>query len=208
MTPVVFPAGPFSTNAYLYVSSMDREGVLIDAPPESFDPIFTYLKEHEIQLKYLLLTHSHWDHIGDVARFKKAFPEIIIAIHPDDAPNLEQPGVDRLPCWIEIEGVKPDLLLDEKSSLPYGLTVIETPGHTPGGVSFYDAKNQVLFSGDTLFQGSIGNLSFPTARPRFMWQSLKKLAILPPNTKVFPGHGPSTTIGDESWLARAEDIFG
>ncbi|MFN4173726.1 MAG: MBL fold metallo-hydrolase, partial [Parachlamydiaceae bacterium] len=86
--------------------------------------------------------------------------------------------------------------------------VIDLPGHTPGGVGFYDPKRGLLFSGDTLFQNTIGNLSFPTARPELMWKSLKKLAKLPPETIVMPGHGPSTTIAKERWLDKAEDYFG
>jgi len=75
-------------------------------------------------------------------------------------------------------------------------------------VGYYDPDRGVLISGDTLFQNTIGNLSFPTAIPDLMWKSLKKLAKLPPETAVLPGHGPSTTIGRESWLDRAQDYFG
>jgi len=86
--------------------------------------------------------------------------------------------------------------------------VIETPGHTPGGVCFYNGNQHLLFSGDTLFKGTIGNLSFPTSRPHLMWTSLSKLAKLPAETRVFPGHGLETTIGQEKWLERAEELFG
>jgi glyoxylase-like metal-dependent hydrolase (beta-lactamase superfamily II) len=68
------------------------------------------------------------------------------------------------------------------------LQVIHTPGHSPGGVCFYLADQKTLISGDTLFRGTIGNLSFPTARPKLMWSSLKRLAQLPQDTKVYPGH--------------------
>jgi glyoxylase-like metal-dependent hydrolase (beta-lactamase superfamily II) len=73
--------------------------------------------------------------------------------------------------------------------------VIHTPGHTPGCVCFWFPKEDLLVSGDTLFQGSIGRLDLPTARPKLMWGSLQKLAQLPANTRVIPGHGQETTIG-------------
>ncbi len=197
----IFTAGPFATNAYLHGST------LIDAPPGSFEEIHSFLKAKGIVPTHVLLTHSHWDHFADVSKFKKAYPELKIAVHEKDAPNLRNPGEDGLPMWIQIDGVEPDRYLKEGDTIQ-GYEVLELPGHTPGGVGFYDPKEKVLFSGDTLFQGTIGNLSFPTANPEMMWKSLKKLAKLPPDTTVFPGHGDPTTIGQENWLDRAEEIFG
>ncbi len=102
------------------------------------------------------------------------------------------------------------MILEEGDRISIGeiaFTVISTPGHSPGCVCFYCEKEHILFSGDTLFKGTIGNLTFPTSVPDEMWPSLDKLAALPPETKVYPGHGPSTTIGDESWLPRARKLF-
>jgi len=110
----------------------------------------------------------------------------------------------------QIEGVEPEFDLQEGEIIEVGklqLIVIASPGHTPGGVCFYLDKEKILFSGDTLFKGSIGNLSFPTADPQAMWHSLKKLEKLPSETVVYPGHGPSTTIGDEDWLPKAQELF-
>lgn len=200
------PSGPFETNCYIYPLEKG-ECFIIDAPPESYNKVVQQLKEKNLKPTHLLLTHSHWDHIGDVAAFKKNFPDIIIAIDPDDIANLQKPGSDLLPCWIDIEGITPDLLLKEGDRVG-PLKVIKTPGHTPGGICLYDESNKILFSGDTLFKGSIGNISFPTARPEMMWKSLEKLATLPAEVQVFPGHGDSTTIRQESWLPRAKEIFG
>ena len=124
---------------------------------------------------------------------------------------LEFPGSDGLPCWIKIEGVVPTHLINEGDSLVIGdlhFSIIHTPGHTPGGVCFYCAQEKLLLSGDTLFKGTIGNLSFSTGRPEQMWPSLAKLALLPSDTQVYPGHGEKTTIGNEKWLDKAEEIFG
>lgn len=204
-----FPSGPFETNAYILFCPITKEAVFIDPAPGSCQKLIEFVAAHELTPKGIWLTHSHWDHIADVAALLKKFP-IPVFVHTDDAENLIHPGSDQLPCWISFEGVKPTHLLHEGDSLSVGelqATVIETPGHTPGGVCFYLPKEKLLFSGDTLFQGSIGNLSFPTARPLLMWKSLSKLDKLPPDTLFLPGHGPSSTIGKETWLGKAEELF-
>ena len=182
----------------------------MDPAPDCFKEICSYITENKLVPSKILLTHSHWDHIADTSLFKKHY-HLPVYIHALDAPNLQKPGSDLLPCWISIEGVQPDVLIEENSEIQIGadlkFKVICTPGHTPGGVCFYCEMEHVLFSGDTLFQGTIGNLSFPTARPHLMWESLKKLSLLPSETVVYPGHGPSTTIGKEPWLSRAKEFF-
>lgn len=209
MTIYTFTTGPFSTNTYIISCPQTQECALIDAAPESLESTIASIEKHRLKLTKILLTHSHWDHIAEVAALKKKYNPLVV-IHEKDRFNLEVPGSDRLPCWIEIEGVKPDLLLKEDDLIDVGslqFKVIHTPGHTPGGVCFYSEKENLLFSGDTLFKGTIGNLSFPTSVPDLMWGSLKKLAQLPPQTRVYPGHGPATTIGSETWLMDAEELF-
>jgi glyoxylase-like metal-dependent hydrolase (beta-lactamase superfamily II) len=204
------PSGPFETNAYIVVCLNSLTALIIDPAPDSADAIISYLAENNLKPEKILLTHSHWDHIADVASLKKLY-DIPVFIHPDDIKNLEIPGSDGLPCWIEIEGVKADGFLNEGDFITCGnlkFNVIHTPGHSPGCICLYEKDEKVLLSGDTLFKGSIGNLSFATARPKKMWESLKKLEKLPGETKVYPGHGPSTTILSESWLGNAEKIFG
>lgn len=199
-----FPSGPFETNAYVISDPKSLECAIIDPAPDSGDSVIQYIEANRLIPKMILLTHSHWDHIVDTAFLKKRF-HVPVMIHELDAPNLEVPGSDGLPCWVTIEGVKPDKFLNEGDLLSFGnchFEVIHTPGHTPGGVCFFSKDPLVLISGDTLFKGSIGNLSFPTARPNLMWRSLDKLAKLPAETEVFPGHGPSTTIGKESSLLK------
>lgn len=205
-----FPSGPFETNAYLVSCPFTKEAAIIDPAPGSFQSIENFLEQHQLTPTKILLTHTHWDHIGDVYPLKEKY-SLPVYVHEYDAFNLENPGSDGLPCWIPIEGVIPEHLIKEGEKISVGnlvFEVIETPGHTPGGVCFYSKEKQVLFSGDTLFRGTIGNLSFPTSRPHLMWQSLTKLSALPPQTRVFPGHGPETTIGSEKWLERAEELFG
>lgn len=205
-----FPSGPFETNAYVIACPDTRQAVIIDPAPGSFSQLVDFIAQKALQPAAIWLTHSHWDHIVDTAAVKAKY-DIPVSIHLQDAPNLERPGADRLPCWVSIEGVTPDYLLQEGDRLAVGnlkFEVIHTPGHTPGGVCFYCPAEEVLISGDTLFKGTIGNLSFPTCCPDLMWGSLDKLAKLPPQTRVFPGHGPATTIGGEKWLPNARQIFG
>ena len=205
-----FTSGPLETNSYIIVSSSTREAFIIDAPPGSFELIHRYQIEEEIKFQALLLTHSHWDHIADVSKIKDHYG-IDVAVHHLDKRNLEEPGSDGLPCPFQFPAITPDLFLDETTSLKLGslnFQVIFTPGHSAGSICFYEKRQRILFSGDTLFQGSIGNLSFPTSRPDLMWSSLTKLSKLPPHTQVFTGHGPSTTIENESWLANAQSHFG
>lgn len=205
-----FPSGPFETNAYVVACQRSKNAVIVDPAPESFEKIRSYIQKMQLTPQKILLTHSHWDHITDVA-VCQSYYHIPVYVHEADRKNLEVPGSDWLPCWVKRPAVKPDGFLKEDDLISVGdlhFKVIETPGHTPGGVCFYSADENVLLSGDTLFNGSIGNLSFPGCNAEAMWNSLDKLAKLPPQTKVYPGHGPSTTIAAEEWLPRAKEIFG
>ncbi|MCB1072161.1 MAG: MBL fold metallo-hydrolase [Chlamydiales bacterium] len=202
-----FPSGPFETNAYILACSETNKGVIIDPAPDSAAALID--GSAAIEIKAILLTHSHWDHIGDLKKVKTTFG-VPVYVHPSDRLNVVKPGSDKLPLMFHIDGVEPEFDLQEGEVIEVGklkLIVIETPGHTPGGVCFYLDKEKILFSGDTLFKGSIGKISFPTANPQAMWRSLKKLEKLPPETVVYPGHGPSTTIGDEDWLPKAQELF-
>ncbi len=195
-----FSCGPIETNAYLVECPETHEAALIDAPLGVASEIKDYPN-----IKKIFITHSHWDHIADAAKLKSTF-HIPLYIHSYDEENLKKPGSDRLPLFFPVQGTKAEGLLEEGEKFKIGkleFQVIETPGHSPGGVCFWFPKEKVLFSGDTLFRGSMGRVDFPTSSPAQMWESLKKLGKLPPETKVYPGHGPPTTIGSESWIKNA-----
>lgn len=204
------PSGPFATNAYVVACPQTKKAAIIDPGVDSKKNILTFLEQQKLTPIAIILTHSHWDHIGDVRDLKELL-KLPVLIHQSDAPNLENPGADRLPMITPIKGTTPDQFLKEGQNIPIGnlnFKVIETPGHSPGSICLYEEKEHLLLSGDTLFKGSIGNLSFPTSDSNRMWPSLAKLAALPPQTSVYPGHGESTTIGAEKWLPRAQQIFG
>ncbi len=206
----VFPSGPLETNTILVACSKTQLTAIFDPAPDSTPQVNACLAEHNLTPKMILLTHSHWDHIADVAALKKIW-QIPVAIHSADLPNLEQPGADGLPFYIPMQGVKPDQLLAGGDVISIGslcFQVIHTPGHSPGSVCFYEPEQHILISGDTLFKGSIGNLSFPTSKADDMWPSLDKLQKLAPTTRIFPGHGPDTILCKESWLPHAKSMFG
>jgi hydroxyacylglutathione hydrolase len=203
-----FLSGPADTNAYII--SNGSFAFIIDPAPGSAPRIQKHIETKQLTVSHILLTHSHWDHTADVAPLKELY-QVPVGIHPDDQGNLIAPGSDGLPCWFDIPSVKPDFFLNDGDSIELEgaeFSVIHTPGHSPGGICLYCKEKETLVSGDTLFHQSIGNLSFPTSDPKKMWESLKKLEVLPPSTRVYPGHGPATTIGAETWLKDAERIFG
>jgi glyoxylase-like metal-dependent hydrolase (beta-lactamase superfamily II) len=203
----VFSSGPVETNSYLLACTETKRAVVVDVPFESADLLIACAEKHGVVIEKILLTHSHWDHTAEAALLKEKL-NVPLYVHQEDAGNVETPGSDRLPLPFPVRGVVADAFLTDGQEIHVGtlrIQVIHTPGHTPGGVCFYLPKEKVLISGDTLFRGTIGNLSFPTASPALMWNSLKKLAALPPEIKVYPGHGGSTTIQAEHWIAHAQE---
>lgn len=204
-----FPFGPLETNAILIGCPETQKAAVIDPSLGSANAILQKATHHNLTIEKILLTHSHWDHFAD-AHALKTKTQAPLYVHFLDAKNIEHPGSDGIPLFVAIPPVSPDHFLNEGDILEIGrlkIEVIHSPGHSPGSVCFYLREQNLLLSGDTLFQGSIGSLSLPTARPNEMWTSLEKLAKLPPETRVIPGHGRDTTIEQENWLSRAKQIF-
>ncbi len=204
-----FSSGPCVTNTYLAWCEETKKAFVVDVPPGSLARLLQVLEKENLVLERILLTHSHWDHIGDVKALQKATGAKVF-IHQLDAGNVKQPGSDGLPLYVPIEGTTPDAFLEEGDRFFIGkieLLVLFTPGHTPGGVSFYLPGEKILFSGDTLFKKSMGRIDFPTSNPDSMWKSLLKLSRLPLDTKVLSGHGEPTTIGEEKWIVDAKKRF-
>ncbi len=200
----VFAAGPIETNTVLIGCPKTHHALLIDCPSECATWVEKRVKALGLHLDLILLTHSHWDHIADAAKLKKIF-KVPIWVHAEDASNVEKPGSDGLPLYFPIEGVKPDGALVDGQAIKVGdisIKVIHTPGHTPGSVCFYFPDQGILVSGDTLFRGTMGRLDLPTGRPALMKGSLNKLGNLPPQTRVYPGHGEPTTIKEEAWIKK------
>lgn len=154
----------------------------------------------------ILLTHAHPDHIAGVAQALKAFPGTPVCVHEAEERWLSDPDLN-LSSFLgqAITAPGPDRLLRDGDVLTLEgttWTVLHTPGHSPGGITLYHAGSAnspgTALVGDTLFAGSVGRTDFPGSDPRTLERSIRtKLYTLPPETKVYPGHGPTTTIGAE-----------
>lgn len=204
-----FITPPIHTNCYLIHNKETHEGVIVDAGFDLLEQIEWYLSDWDITLKAVLLTHSHWDHIGGLKAIQEKY-DVPTYVHAHDAVNVTQPGSDGMAAPQDIEPAVVSHFLEDKQVLNLAgasITVIETPGHSPGSLCFYLEKEQVLFSGDTLFEGTCGNISFPHSSPQSMVTSLNRLAQLPKDTIVYPGHGELTSLFDEDWIAQAGNIL-
>ena len=195
-----FPNGIFGATTYLVYDETSKEAVLIDCTCGVFE-IVNFIKKEKLNLKYILITHGHFDHVYCVSEMKKHFPIVPVMIHKDDIDLLNQVGVQCSMAEInEIEIPCVDALIDEKTknltigSIP--ITIIHTKGHSKGGVC-YLIKDK-LFSGDTLFKESVGRCDLYGGDFSEIEQSIKdKLFTLDENITVYPGHGYPTTISHE-----------
>ena len=188
----------FGTNTYVIYDKDCSCGVLVD-PADSSDKVINFLKKENIEISHILLTHGHGDHIGGVDFFKEK-TKASVAIHKHDAEKLVNPEKN-LSSFMgnEIKFEPADRILNDGDIISIGtsnIMVIHTPGHTSGSVCFL--VDNLLFSGDTIFENSIGRTDFPDGSMEQILVSIKeKLWQLDDDTKVFPGHGEETTIGDE-----------
>lgn len=192
--------GPLGTNTILIGCEKTKKAAVIDPAHGSTKAMLLKAEEEGLQIEKILLTHSHWDHFADAFKLKEKTGSSLF-VHSLDAKNLTDPGSDKLPTFIPIHPVDWDHLIKDGDTIELGeisLKVIHTPGHCPGCVCYYIEAEKLLISGDTLFRGGIGNLSLPTAEPKKINDSLARLMKLPPETRVIPGHGDDTTIGEEN----------
>ncbi len=182
--------GPIRTNCYLVEDEKNKEALVID-PGEAADKIFEAIKKLGLKPRYIVNTHGHFDHVNANGNLISKI-KIPILIHENDQPALaltNSPPADR---WLK-DG-------DEIKTENLSFRVIHTPGHTPGGICLYSEKEKALFSGDTLFKGDYGRTDLPYSSEKDMLDSLKKLLKLPEDTRVYPGHGESTTIKEARQL--------
>jgi glyoxylase-like metal-dependent hydrolase (beta-lactamase superfamily II) len=190
-----FTGGIFETNCYA-VEAPDG-WMLFDAPDGACD----WLVEQKIELRLLLLTHGHIDHIQDVARIKRHFG-CPVGVHPESAPMISESNFFReFGFQLETEPVKPDLLIEATVSrdfLGLNFEIFEVPGHCPGSLCFFSRESELLIGGDVLFAGGVGRWDLPGGDSELLFAGIRaKLYSLGENVVVLPGHGPSTTIGTE-----------
>lgn len=200
--------GNLQTNCYIVADEPGGQAIVID-PGGDAPLILDTIARHKWTVKMVVNTHGHFDHI----MANKAIVEATgapLAVHPDDAPMLTNPLRSFSVFAGSLSPIQaPTVELVEGSVVEVGsdrFTVLHTPGHSPGSISLYNAREKVLFSGDALFQMGIGRTDFPGGSMPVLLQSIRdKLFTLPDDTIVYSGHGPSTTIGYERannpWLA-------
>jgi glyoxylase-like metal-dependent hydrolase (beta-lactamase superfamily II) len=190
-----FIGGILETNAYLLAAP--EGAILFDAPTGTCEWLEGIARRPDL----LLITHGHIDHIEDAHKVKVRFG-CKVGYHPDSVPLITEPDFfKQFGFFLEVAPTKPDFLIDETSSRDFlGLQfeIFLVPGHCPGSLCFYLPKEKILIGGDVLFAGSIGRTDLPSGDHQALISNIKnKLYRLPDETKVLPGHGPSTTIGHE-----------
>jgi len=191
----IFALGELYTNCYVVYDNQKRNAILIDAPSPSWD-VVDFINQEKLNIEFIALTHGHFDHIS--ALDELSFP---FYVHNEDVQlmkNSDLNGSTFFNTAIKIER-EPVSFLEENKPLIFDNSKIEifhTPGHTPGSVCLKIGK--WLFSGDTLFFGSVGRTDVPLGSYESLIKSIKtKLLVLPKDTVIYPGHGESSTIEDE-----------
>lgn len=190
--------GPLETNCYILGDEKSKEAVVID-PGGDFKEIEGELRKLRLKVKYIILTHGHFDHTGALTQLKKATGADIL-IHSADAGMLSSSGQAQS-FFMEnaAENCSADRLLQEGDKIRFGeysLEVLHTPGHTPGGISL--VTDTMIFTGDTLFYGSVGRADLPGSSYKKLIDSIRtKLLNRSDDYMIYPGHGPESTIGEE-----------
>lgn len=195
-----FVLGPVATNCYIGINEETKECFLIDSatcPPE----FASYIKNAGLTVKAILLTHGHFDHIMGLDALLKEFPVPVYA-HEAEREVLESEQLNSSASMFgqpySFSGADYVTNRQELRIAGFEIRVIYTPGHTAGGCCYYIEKEKTLFSGDTLFHGSVGRTDLPTGSMGQLVNSIRdRLFVLPDDTKVYPGHMEETTIGYE-----------
>jgi glyoxylase-like metal-dependent hydrolase (beta-lactamase superfamily II) len=193
------PVGMNQTNCYIVGCEKTQQGAVIDPGGEG-KRIVREIERIGLDIRYVLITHAHFDHIGGIAKVVEA-TGAKLAIHPNEQPLLEADGGASL--WgLEVEpSPPPDIELSDGQVLTVGeltFEVLFTPGHSPGGVTFYEADEGVAFDGDLLFANGVGRTDLPGGDTSTLMHSITDvLFALPDDTIIYAGHGPKTTVGQE-----------
>ena len=197
-----FTVGMLSTNCYVANCTKTKEAIIIDPGLDyaaEATPIFNYIDKESLKIKYIVNTHGHADHVNGDGVIQKKYP-VSICIHKLDSSFLES---------VEKPGAPEPLLLKDGDVIKFGeiaLKVLHTPGHTMGCICLIGEK--IMFSGDTLFAGSIGRTDFVESSPSDMAVSLQKLMDLPDGLLVYPGHGGVSILGKEKRVNPFLSGFG
>ncbi|NHZ72171.1 MAG: MBL fold metallo-hydrolase [Aquificales bacterium] len=199
-TILQMPLGPLQTNCYLLGCDETMEAAIID-PSWNGRSLSATADDQNFTITHILLTHSHFDHVGGLAELKEE-TNAPIYIHPEAIDMLSDAFLHAAAWQVRIPPPPPaDVMLTPGEPITIGklkLEVLFTPGHAPGHVSFYLREQGVVFDGDVLFNQSIGRTDLPGGDMPLLMKSIREeLLVLPDETQVLSGHGPATTIGQE-----------
>lgn len=192
--------GQLGVNCFILADPATKEGVVVD-PGDEAGAILALIRAKGIRVKYILNTHGHFDHVGG-NRQLVAETGATLMIHRGDEPFLSRASRSATMYGLMAEdSPAPAAYLEDGQAISFGgieLRVIHTPGHSPGGSCFFLPAERMLISGDTLFAESIGRTDLTGGSQEQLVRSITtKLLVLPDDTRVYPGHGPATTIGHE-----------
>ncbi|MEF9475269.1 MAG: MBL fold metallo-hydrolase [Candidatus Mariimomonas ferrooxydans] len=195
--------GPLEENCYIIGDNKTKQAIVVD-PGDEPDRIIDLIKENGFEVKSIICTHAHFDHLGAIGDIKKATGAKIL-INNEDI-ELYEKVKDQAVLWgYELDDMpEPDGLLKEGDKVRVGnltFIVLHTPGHSPGGICLYGEG--IVVTGDTLFQGSVGRTDFQGGDMTKLKESFRRLLDLPEDTTVLSGHGSETTIGNE----KRENLF-
>lgn len=195
-------AGPIETNLFLVIEKASNKTMLIDGPPDSLDPAMAEIDRRGLEPELIVITHGHWDHIGDADALRQEYG-VPLLVHEADRHKLENP------TYGDLRGFSPDRIIGEGDAVQLGdvsFDVFHTPGHSPGQVTLYNAEEAVMLGGDTLFPGGYGTIEIADASAEQTVETIRRLLELPDETVVYPGHGLTTTIGAERhWMQRVAE---
>lgn len=205
--PVVrrFVGGPLHTVCYAIIIP-EVGSIIVDAPRDAWHGAVDAANAHHAPPRLAVATHGHWDHITDMARLQEM--GIPVAGHLGDADQFADPHGQGLTLPFIVDPVRIDRPLRGGERLAVGtveIHVLHTPGHTAGSITLWAPAADALFTGDTLLKGGAGHTAEPGASLEALAVSIRRLASYPEATKIYPGHGAPTTIGDEAWLATLSD---
>lgn len=195
-----FPVGPLLCNCTILGDETSGEAMVVD-PGDNIPEILAFLARKHLQLKQIVVTHGHIDHVGGASRLKRATGAPIY-LNQNDLPLLQMMDVQA--GWIGVktpEVEAPDASAEDGTHVGiagHAAEVLHTPGHTQGSICLHFAPEKLLIAGDTLFAGSIGRTDLPGGDGKQILRSLhNRVLTLADETRVIPGHGPATTIGEE-----------
>jgi glyoxylase-like metal-dependent hydrolase (beta-lactamase superfamily II) len=194
--------GAYETNCYILRESERATDCLIIDPGLEAHLLIDFLRQHELNPVVVVLTHGHIDHMAGVVALRENFPKVKLCIHKHDAEMLTGDAGNLAILMGRHFNTEPaELHVEDGGMIEQAgvkLEVLHTPGHTPGGICLYSPGEGIVFTDDTLFADSIGRTDFQDGNAEQLIKGIReKLFTLPDETKVYPGHGPLTTIADE-----------